>query len=249
MARRSSTFLLLLGSAITAHAQCTIDLPDDTLNLYLGYEPLACATLDPDVNGAQPHTFVWNNGLTNATIRVCATVSEWVYVALLDDTLCYAIDSVFVTAVDARCGDDWDKVLVCHSPPGNPAEAHTLCIGPNAVPAHLAHGCTLGDCGYAMSVEPAEGTHGYTVLVSAAPNPMSSSSTLRVVSLQGQHVVVRALDPMGRVIKVLLDADMATNEDRMIQVDEGIFPQGTTALWIESRGKSERRVQPLMLER
>jgi hypothetical protein len=36
-----------------------------------------------------------------------------------------------------------EKVLVCHMPSKNP---HTLSIAPAAVPAHLAHGDTLGPC-------------------------------------------------------------------------------------------------------
>jgi hypothetical protein len=39
------------------------------------------------------------------------------------------------------------KVDVCHIPPGNPANAHTINVSENAVPAHLAHGDTLGPCG------------------------------------------------------------------------------------------------------
>jgi hypothetical protein len=32
------------------------------------------------------------------------------------------------------------KVNVCHIPPGNPSNAHSISVGPSAVPAHLAHG-------------------------------------------------------------------------------------------------------------
>jgi Kazal-type serine protease inhibitor domain len=39
------------------------------------------------------------------------------------------------------------KVCLCHIPPGNPANAHTICIGAPAVKAHLGHGDTLGPCG------------------------------------------------------------------------------------------------------
>lgn len=42
--------------------------------------------------------------------------------------------------------DDEMKVLICHIPPGNPDNAHTIEVSINAVPAHLAHGCSLGSC-------------------------------------------------------------------------------------------------------
>jgi hypothetical protein len=37
-------------------------------------------------------------------------------------------------------------VSVCHVPPGSPDIAHTICVGANAVDAHLASGDTLGPC-------------------------------------------------------------------------------------------------------
>jgi len=39
-----------------------------------------------------------------------------------------------------------DKVSICHVPPGNPGNAHTIVVSGNATEAHLAHGDTLGAC-------------------------------------------------------------------------------------------------------
>lgn len=38
------------------------------------------------------------------------------------------------------------KAAVCHIPPGNPSNAHTILVGVAAVKAHLAHGDLLGAC-------------------------------------------------------------------------------------------------------
>ncbi|MDB5104784.1 MAG: large protein [Fibrobacteres bacterium] len=38
------------------------------------------------------------------------------------------------------------KAAICHIPPGNPANAHTIIVGLPAVKAHLAHGDKLGFC-------------------------------------------------------------------------------------------------------
>ena len=38
------------------------------------------------------------------------------------------------------------KVFVCHVPPGNPENPVTIEVGESAVPAHLAHGDTEGEC-------------------------------------------------------------------------------------------------------
>lgn len=40
-----------------------------------------------------------------------------------------------------------ESVVVCHIPPGNPDNAHTIAVGPGAVAAHLIHGDTEGPCG------------------------------------------------------------------------------------------------------
>jgi hypothetical protein len=49
---------------------------------------------------------------------------------------------------DPRACDpsETQKTTICHIPPGNPDNAHTLCVGTPAVDAHLAHGDFLGSC-------------------------------------------------------------------------------------------------------
>ncbi len=38
------------------------------------------------------------------------------------------------------------KVKICHSPPGNPNNFHTISISKNALVSHLAHGDVIGEC-------------------------------------------------------------------------------------------------------
>lgn len=55
---------------------------------------------------------------------------------------------------DAEAGDDFeildthtDKVTLCHVPPGNPGNAHTILVDESSVEAHLKnHGDYLGEC-------------------------------------------------------------------------------------------------------
>lgn len=39
------------------------------------------------------------------------------------------------------------KVVICHIPPGNPANAHTIVVDEHAWPAHEAHGDLPWACG------------------------------------------------------------------------------------------------------
>ncbi|GHG87944.1 hypothetical protein [Comamonas sp. JC664] len=49
------------------------------------------------------------------------------------------------------------KITLCHYPPGNPANAHTLSVGAAAWPAHERHGDTLGPCEGSGEPEPDAG--------------------------------------------------------------------------------------------
>lgn len=53
----------------------------------------------------------------------------------------------FVFAALVLAAPAWAaKVQVCHVPPGNPTNFHTITINDNALPAHLAHGDLAGAC-------------------------------------------------------------------------------------------------------
>lgn len=59
--------------------------------------------------------------------------------------------------VDLRACDpsQTKKTTICHIPPGNPANAHTLCVGNAAVRAHVDnHQDTLGACPNEVPCEP-----------------------------------------------------------------------------------------------
>lgn len=56
-----------------------------------------------------------------------------------DDT---AVDYMTLTITVPRGA----AVIICHIPPGNPGNAHTITVGAAAVDAHLNHGDTLGAC-------------------------------------------------------------------------------------------------------
>lgn len=55
----------------------------------------------------------------------------------------------------ASLGAAWHqsgKVTICHIPPGNPSNSHTIEVSENALQAHLDHGDYVGSC-----KEPGEG--------------------------------------------------------------------------------------------
>ncbi len=63
--------------------------------------------------------------------------------------------------VRACAPDQTHKTTICHIPPGNPGNAHTLCVGNRAVAAHLRnHGDFLGPCAVEAPCPPPSGAGG-----------------------------------------------------------------------------------------
>ena len=56
---------------------------------------------------------------------------------------------VMTTPTALTAGDGEEKWTICHVPPGNPENAHTITVGFPAVVAHFANhsGDTYGECG------------------------------------------------------------------------------------------------------
>lgn len=126
--------------------------------------------------------------------------------------------------------DDWkcgrNKVLICHIPPGNPANAHTICVNKNALPAHFNnHGDNVGPCSGCSSnsivIEEdhdhehheLEGTHletrnFNTLDINIVPNPakaeaniiidgLSVTSSLFIYDLSGKLVYKNIINGSG----------------------------------------------------
>ncbi len=244
MSTRLPLAALFLASGLSAQAQCSVELPSDTVTLYRGYDPLACTTLAPVVVGASPTQLVWNNGSTAGTLQVCDTASTWYQVALTDDTLCTATDSIFVNVVDVRCGNNLNKVAICHVPPGNPANAHTICISENAVPAHLAHGCHLGACYVAP-----DSTSRADLTMQVSPNPMADQAWLTLISARDQRVRVRVLDALGRQLALLWDAAVLANTPMTMLLDDRDLANDLSVVWVEVQGDRGRIAQAVLLQR
>ena len=52
-----------------------------------------------------------------------------------------------LTASQFAKSKEKNKTILCHRPPGNPSNSHTLYLPASALSAHLEHGDKLGECG------------------------------------------------------------------------------------------------------
>ncbi|MBK9017951.1 MAG: T9SS type A sorting domain-containing protein [Saprospiraceae bacterium] len=103
------------------------------------------------------------------------------------------------------CGNNNDKVFVCHVPPGNPGNANTICISPNAVQVHLDHGDYLGECtctGQNLSLPGANG--GFAELdeqeIEMFPNPASKKVTFHLHGFRDEVAEVTLFDYSGKAV-------------------------------------------------
>lgn len=126
----------------------------DNQTVYLGYDPAACASIGLFASGGvAPYSFSWSNGFDGKSQEVCPEESTEYTVTVTDANGCQVTDAIMVCVIDIRSRDKKGnikagKVDICHVPPGNPGNAHTISISVNAVADHLAeHGDYLGACG------------------------------------------------------------------------------------------------------
>ena len=90
------------------------------------------------------------SGANSQTATVDPSVPTTYTLTVTDSKGCTATSTVFVDVVNVDCSNNGNakKVEVCHVPPGNPANAHVICISENAVGTHLdEHTDNLGYCG------------------------------------------------------------------------------------------------------
>lgn len=182
----------------------SVDLGDACRPVYLGYEPFECTDITAMASGGTPpYAYAWSNGETTQTITVCPEVTTVYDVTVTDVNGCVQVsESAEVEVIDVRCGQNGDKVLVCHIPPGEPENMHTICIAFEAVEAHLAHGCYLGECGDIPcdgidGIQPIEmrGDRSVTKPV-AYPNPTSGAISLYGIELI-EFTKIEVLDMQG----------------------------------------------------
>ncbi len=146
---------------VANNTQCTItvdaSLPalscDGPNTIYLGYGPQSITATSNEAGA----TFTWyKNGTpdvqvgTGATFSPTSAGSYYVVATLGNCSASTEGTAAEINVIDIRCGNN--KVYLCHKQNGVHGNgtigenAHTLCVSVNAVAAHLAHGCCLGQC-------------------------------------------------------------------------------------------------------
>lgn len=191
--------------------------------VYYGYAKASCATLSATATGGSAkYTYSWSTGATTQTINVCPTATTIYTVTVTDALGCSGTDDVTVFVIDVRCGNKMDKVLVCHS--GN-----EICIAPEAVKAHLAHGDVLGGCttGSKLKAEKAANMQvaAATQEFSVYPNPMGAKAQLILKLKEQDYITLDILNMDGKVVRKLYQGDAAANQVLNFDIKRSIGSQ------------------------
>ncbi|MCA1752685.1 MAG: T9SS type A sorting domain-containing protein, partial [Flavobacteriales bacterium] len=140
-------------------------------------------------------------GADQATLTVNAgdDVHEEYLAVLTDVEGCTNEASVKVFSINVSCGNNTNKVLICHVPPGNPNKAKNICVNVNAVPAILGNSNSyLGSCDLDYKTD----GNADDVTVNLFPNPTSNGNfRLQYTSAEKKARFVYVYDAQGRTVQ------------------------------------------------
>ncbi len=182
-------------------------------NIYLGYGPQS-TTLQSTVTGpGGPFTYSWSpaTGLSSTTSAapVFTPTAPGTYVFTLTVTGaggCPTTCSITINVYDIRVpGTNGKKIYLCHVPPDNPNNPHTLQVSTNAVPGHMpAHtGDRLGSCD--LMIAPRMRVPDDVVSTSQGvitfPNPNKGNFSLQLNNYKAGRVEVRIVNANGVLVE------------------------------------------------
>ncbi|MCI0450682.1 MAG: T9SS type A sorting domain-containing protein [Chlorobi bacterium] len=230
---------LIYDAATIKYFQCSLaaDAGDDT-TIYIGYGS-GTAVLTANVQGAAGSvTYLWSNNATTQTIVVSPQQTTSYWVRITDSKGCMSTDTVIVNVINVSCGNNNNKVLVCHN-------GHTICISENAVPAHLTQheGDYLGPCvgDQIANVENAD----KFMLYSNYPNPFNPVTSIKFDVPIETSVKLIIYDALGREVTVLVNGKLKPGSHSVTWNAEG-YASGIYFYKLESEEFTEIRKMVLM---
>jgi fibronectin type 3 domain-containing protein len=154
--------------------------------IYIGYGPATLTIEVRPTGGTAPYSYLWNTGQTISSIAVGSAATYTVRVT--DAKGCAATASIVIKTANVTCGNNNNKVTVCHN-------GRAICVAASAVNEHLCHGDRLGSC---ESVSPGvPGDAGSDAII--YPNPAKEHLTIRVSSLSN-GATVQLYNSIGRLM-------------------------------------------------
>lgn len=161
--------------------------------IYIGYGPTSL-TVTASATGAQGYTYSWNTGEQTQSLSVAHAGTYTATVTYAGG--CQSSASITIDTLDVKCGNNNDKVMVCHN-------NKVICIASDAVQAHLDHGDKLGSCAAGARVgvpmnDLSEVDHKFKVV--AYPNPVSDKLHIAVPKLEANATIL-VYNARGEIVR------------------------------------------------
>lgn len=210
---------------------------DDKNTIYFGYGPTSLTATAVVTGGSAPYTYKWNTAATDPAISVSAA-GDYVVTAT-DAKGCAATASIAMRVLDVRCGNNNDKVAICHN-------NNTICVASAAVQDHLNHGDKLGACtgGNRTSTSATEPVITVAQL-GVYPNPSAGEFAVKFEGFKPGKAVMMVMDANG---KQLLQRSIVLSANKQIeQVHLDNCATGLYFLRILTNG--ETQTQKLIIKR
>lgn len=179
--------------------ETTVDAGPDA-EIFLGYGSQSMTLNASPSGGTEPYQYLWTpGGATTQSFTVSPTATTTYTVQVTDAHSCTASDEVVVNVYDTRCGNNGNKILVCHN-------GVTICISQDALEAHLGHGDKLDSC--ERSSDNLSGTENQPLDYSLAqnyPNPFNPSTAIKFSLPKSTFVKLTVYDVSGREVQTLVN--------------------------------------------
>ncbi len=172
--------------------------------IYLGFGPSSLTLRATPTMGTAPYTYKWkktgNVSVISQSDSLVVT-SEGEYTVVITDVQANTgTHTRNIRMVDLRCGNNGDKVAICHMPSGDPAKAKTICVSKNAVNTFLGNGNYIGNCISGRSMEP-EVAAPQNNTVQVFPNPTTGRFTIKLNNQKPTKAEIVLLNTTGRIIE------------------------------------------------
>ena len=192
----TSTITVNPAVSVTINDVYAINQATDNKNtLYIGYGPSSFTITATPNGGTAPYTYNWSNGQTTASVNV--NTAGTYNVTITDAEGCTATTSIVINVIDVRCGNNNDKVMMCHN--GN-----SVCVASSAVQQHLDHGDNIGSCGTnrmvdKSSVSDETGTTESGIKI--YPNHTSGAFSIEVNSVKAIKSTITIATVNGQIVE------------------------------------------------
>jgi autotransporter-associated beta strand protein len=160
--------------------------------IYIGYGPASLTIVATPQGGESPYSYLWNTGDTTASISVSTAGTFTVIVT--DSKGCTINASIIMKTLDVRCGNNNDKIMICHN-------KKNICISQVDVQDHLNHGDYFGGCTEGARIENvATAGNGNAASIAVYPNPVNEILTIKLGALN-TGAVMQLYNASGVLVK------------------------------------------------